>query len=71
MYLYRLERIVFGDPSDIISNITSGQDFVHSNSKKYGDDATVHIDINDDTGEHNTRPAWIDEDDQYSYVYYT
>lgn len=76
----RLERIVFGDPSDIISNLPDDEEFAESSESR-----TINIDDNDISADNNVsddlsvvneddvskagqkKAAWVDEDDaQYS-----
>ncbi|XP_076234925.1 U3 small nucleolar RNA-associated protein 18 homolog wicked [Calliopsis andreniformis] len=72
----RLERIVFGDPSDIINNLSDDEDFVESNEKESinidDNDISVNDDISNDVNaqtegdvhtKNKKRPAWVDEDD--------
>ncbi|OAD60706.1 U3 small nucleolar RNA-associated protein 18 like protein [Eufriesea mexicana] len=64
----RLERIVFGDPSDIINNLSTNQDFVESDIDKNDCDTSVNNDLcvqADIYEEHCKRAAWIDEDDAH------
>ncbi|KZC11853.1 PREDICTED: U3 small nucleolar RNA-associated protein 18 homolog [Dufourea novaeangliae] len=75
----RLERIVFGDPSDILNNLSSSKDFIESSKSdsinaneiisiddNVSDDSDVPSDDNIDTNSQN-KTAWVDEDDeQYS-----
>ncbi|KOC68750.1 U3 small nucleolar RNA-associated protein 18 like protein [Habropoda laboriosa] len=70
----RLERIVFGDPSDIINNLSNDKDFDEPNVNKSDKDSPTDNNINNDSSTHNDtcerdckKAAWIDEDDtQYS-----
>lgn len=74
-----MERIVFGDPSDIINNLSNDEDVSESNiNKTINNDTLEANDVNDDLNtqsdgviytEDQKKVAWIDEDDaQYSYV---
>ncbi|XP_043785841.1 U3 small nucleolar RNA-associated protein 18 homolog isoform X1 [Apis laboriosa] len=65
----RLERIVFGDPSDIINNLPN-DDSVKSNINKNNNDISMSNDLNNDLSiqtdiyeECSKTAAWIDEDD--------
>ncbi|XP_017886545.1 U3 small nucleolar RNA-associated protein 18 homolog [Ceratina calcarata] len=66
----RLERVVFGDPSDIINNLIDKEDLVQPNIKENDYDAPIDDacdDSNEHSEEHGKRAAWVDEDDvQYS-----
>lgn len=78
--MFRLERIVFGDPVDIIGNLTSSQYSIEKD-KELGSDSNsnlsnVHgyqsIANNEEDIEsacNQRRPVWIDKDDvDYTYV---
>lgn len=62
----RLERVVFGDPSDVINNLIDDEDRVEPKSNK-DDDVTIISDTDSDSNEHGKergrKAAWIDEDD--------
>lgn len=71
----RLERIVFGDTSDIINNLPSDEDTVaasevdgvRDNSTVADDSESDDLDENESTNEQSKAAAWVDEDDeQYS-----
>lgn len=78
-----MERIVFGDPSDIINNLsdsespTEAKDELVDNTKAVDnnqdeieseDDVIVVNDKTDETGQRRT--AWVDDDDvTYTSVY--
>ncbi|XP_043262385.1 U3 small nucleolar RNA-associated protein 18 homolog [Colletes gigas] len=60
----RLERIVFGDPSDIINNLVNDEDFTEPNKNKSIDDFDTRSDV---CTKLQKKEAWLDEDDvQYS-----
>ncbi|XP_003694351.1 U3 small nucleolar RNA-associated protein 18 homolog [Apis florea] len=66
----RLERIVFGDPSDIINNLPTNDDSVKSNIKN--NNISISNNLNNDLSiqtdtceEYSKTAAWIDEDDFY------
>ncbi|CAL7941189.1 unnamed protein product [Xylocopa violacea] len=54
----RLERIVFGDPSDVISNLEDEENVITSDTKKTKKNIPIK-DINKDSKE----AAWVDEED--------
>ena len=73
MFIYRLEKIAFGDPSDIINNISNDGNLKNiqndndiSVSDNANNDSIEEIEI---SNEYSKKAAWVDEDDiKYSYV---
>jgi hypothetical protein len=80
--IYRLERAVFGDPSDIINNLSDNESDTHVKvENKSANEEAIHEDkdeikieedhlsnIIDRTDE--KKAAWIDEDDvTYRFIY--
>ncbi|CAK9817661.1 U3 small nucleolar RNA-associated protein 18 homolog [Anthophora quadrimaculata] len=66
----RLERIVFGDPSDIINNLSNSEDFNELSIKKNDKDTSIDNNTNNDSSTHSDtcekdckKVAWVDEDD--------
>lgn len=69
----RLERIVFGDSTDIINDLSNDEDFVESNinenniSINDNDNVSNDLIVQTDISEGHTEAAWTDEDDvQYT-----
>ena len=65
----RLEKIVFGNSTDIINNLSNDEDFVESNinenniSINDNDNVSNDLIVETDISEGHTKAAWIDEDD--------
>ncbi|XP_068983339.1 U3 small nucleolar RNA-associated protein 18 homolog [Bombus flavifrons] len=69
----RLERIVLGNPTDIINDLSNDEDVVESNinendiSINDNDNVSNDLIVQTDISEEHTEVAWIDEDDvQYT-----
>ncbi|XP_011874319.1 PREDICTED: U3 small nucleolar RNA-associated protein 18 homolog [Vollenhovia emeryi] len=66
----RLEKVVFGDTSDIVSNLFSEVDVSETTAKNDKDQDISAPNCGDDAQPQKREAAWIDEDD-YSYTVQT